>query len=624
MDRPRSWHSQAIELSVEPTLRIGGATIDPISRDAIFAAGTERLQPQNLKVLIALARGQGRVVTRADLIDLCWDGRIVGEDVINHAISVLRAFAGRAGGFSIETVPKAGYRLIVTGSILGAGSGRRRWVAGIGALLLLTIALVINFRVPPSKQGEPPTPTVALAPFKAPAGDAAAAELARSARTSLAHMLTEAGFPIRLTDEHGKRADFIISGDIERDSGGVAATVRMEQARDHVVVFTHRFESPLKEVSNLPDQIGASIATNLSWTAPLMALDRRHPSNPEITSELLRQMAITVEGGDMLRAYEIARETAKKAPNSAIAQLALAFDTGFALPELPREQRGAAVVEGRTASERAIRLAPEFGDVYIPWCILHSSAWMAQCEARLREAQRRYPDAPFPSSFLCTLMSNVGRNEDALTLARITIANDPFKPAKFSKLMMGLQVMGQREEAVQVYARGKRWWPMNERIVWGRMLGFIMSGEFGDLENFALQDREKLQSTARLLASFRARDIDGVKQDCRGDAGHPSTHMLCPILLADLGEYDAAFAKADQMFPTLVGRTREEEERLWLDNPGGYPPAILLAPSAAALRRDPRFLELARRTGLLRYWRTVQLPDFCTRGKEGICARITR
>ena len=624
MDRPRSWHSQAIDLSIEPILKIGGATIDPISRDATFAGGTERLQPQILKVLIALARRRGRVVTRADLIDLCWDGRIVGEDVINHAISVLRAFSGRAGGFSIETVPKAGYRLNVTGKGRGGWPGKSRWAVAIGLIVLLPGALAIYFQASPVKQGEPPTPTVALAPFKAPAGDAAATELARSARTSLSHMLSEAGFPVRLVDEYDKRPDFVISGDVERVSDGVAATVRMEQTRDHVVVFTHRFESSLNDASNLPDQIGASIATNLSWTAPLMALDRRHPASPEIRSELLRQMAITVEGGDMLQAYEIARETAKKAPNSAIAQLALAFDTGFAIGDLPREQRGAAISAGRQASDRAIRLAPEFGDVYIPWCILHSSAWMGQCEARLREAMRRYPDAPFPSSFLCSLMSNVGRNEDALALARITIADDPFKPAKLSKLMMGLEVMGQREEADQVYARGKRWWPTNERIFWGRMLGFIMSGDFGDLENFALQDGAKLQSTARLLASFRAGDIENVKQDCRGNAGHRSTHMLCPILLADLGQYDAAFAMTDEMFPTHVGTSLAGEERLWLDDPGSYPLAILLAPSAANLRKDPRFLDLARRTGLLRYWRTVRLPDFCTRANESVCSRIAR
>src|SRR5690242_11983282 len=108
MDRPRA----SIELSAEQVLCIGRATIDPVSREAQYPNGQERLQPQSLKVLIALARRKSDVVTRDELIDLCWDGRIVGEDVINHSISMLRTFARRATGFSIETVPKSGYRLV--------------------------------------------------------------------------------------------------------------------------------------------------------------------------------------------------------------------------------------------------------------------------------------------------------------------------------------------------------------------------------------------------------------------------------------------------------------------------------------------------------------------------------
>ena len=114
MDRPLAWHVPGIDLAAERPFSLGATAIDPASRDASFPGGTERLRPQSLKVLIALARRKGEVVSRNDLVDLCWDGRVIGEDVINHSISLLRTFAERAGGFSIETVPKAGYRLVET------------------------------------------------------------------------------------------------------------------------------------------------------------------------------------------------------------------------------------------------------------------------------------------------------------------------------------------------------------------------------------------------------------------------------------------------------------------------------------------------------------------------------
>src|SRR5438552_13483553 len=129
---------RAIDLATEHPFRVGGASIDPASRDAAFNGTVERLQPQNLKVLVALARNKGEVVTRDELVDLCWDGRFVGDDVINRAISTLRQFAERVGGFEIETVPRLGYRLVETSPSMKWGQPLLAAVA----LFLLALAAI--------------------------------------------------------------------------------------------------------------------------------------------------------------------------------------------------------------------------------------------------------------------------------------------------------------------------------------------------------------------------------------------------------------------------------------------------------------------------------------------------
>ncbi len=46
-------------------------------------------------------------------------------------------------------------------------------------------------------------------------------------------------------------------------------------------------------------------------------------------------------------------------------------------------------------------------------------------------------------------------------------------------------------------------------------------------------------------------------------------------------------------------------------------------PAAAPLRRDPRFLGVAARLGLLAYWRGGRLPDFCgPLHPEPICTNL--
>src|ERR1700680_2909677 len=66
-----------------------------------------------MQVLVALARADGAVVSRDELIQRCWEGRIVGEAAINRCIWKLRELS-EAGGeptFRIETIPRVGYRI---------------------------------------------------------------------------------------------------------------------------------------------------------------------------------------------------------------------------------------------------------------------------------------------------------------------------------------------------------------------------------------------------------------------------------------------------------------------------------------------------------------------------------
>ena len=66
-------------------------------------------------------------------------------------------------------------------------------------------------------------------------------------------------------------------------------------------------------------------------------------------------------------------------------------------------------------------------------------------------------------------------------------------------------------------------------------------------------------------------------------------------MMAVRGDLDGAYAIADQMFQST-----------------GDMPLFLYYPDMKPFRADPRFMPLAKRLGLLDYWRsTGQWPDFC-------------
>lgn len=87
--------------------------VRPSLRTVEGPSGMARGEPRVVQVLVALADARGKVLAREDLLRLCWEGRIVGDDAINRAIAEVRRIAAAVGAdFEVETVSRVGYRLI--------------------------------------------------------------------------------------------------------------------------------------------------------------------------------------------------------------------------------------------------------------------------------------------------------------------------------------------------------------------------------------------------------------------------------------------------------------------------------------------------------------------------------
>lgn len=92
---------------------IGDVHFDPSSRELSSGNSTQRLSPKAGAVLSMLAEANGRVCSRADILDRVWPHVTVSEEVLTHAIAELRMAFGdkRSAPAYIETVHKRGYRL---------------------------------------------------------------------------------------------------------------------------------------------------------------------------------------------------------------------------------------------------------------------------------------------------------------------------------------------------------------------------------------------------------------------------------------------------------------------------------------------------------------------------------
>ena len=112
--RKPSLQGRPVVLAHELDFPLGEATVRP-SRLLIECGGrSERVEPRVMQVLVGLVRADGAVVTRDELIDSCWEGRIVGEDAIQRVLGRLRHLGNELanGSFQIETVRGVGCRLV--------------------------------------------------------------------------------------------------------------------------------------------------------------------------------------------------------------------------------------------------------------------------------------------------------------------------------------------------------------------------------------------------------------------------------------------------------------------------------------------------------------------------------
>ena len=254
---------------------------------------------------------------------------------------------------------------------------------------------------------------------------------------------------------------------------------------------------------------------------------------------------------------------------------------------------------------------------------------MVECDARLRKAERIDPSTSFAPGYLSSVLESAGRIEESFQLAQVSLANDPYKPAKLARAIRLDEAAGQSSNAEQIYREGTRLWPGSPRMRSGRLVGMAERGNYDGIARFADpgSDSAMLDASAltELAAARRDHQLPRARRACDVRDLKPFTQSVCMAVLADLGDLDRSFAIAAALYPAWLAPDGTDADQLWLEHPDGYATGVLAGPAGKSMRTDPRFLTLARKLGLLAYWRTDGLPDFCRGSQpESICKQLRR
>ena len=596
MDRPTARPALAIDLESEPPFRVGGATLDPVSREARYAAGQERLQPQTLKVLVVLARRRNQVVTRSELVDCCWDGRIVGDDVINRCISLLRDFATRAGGFAIETVPKTGYRLVEDAQASRSRIGR--WLAaGVAVLVVMAAAAALWW---PSSGSN--TTTVAVV---AADGSKLTQELSRSLLTRLGSLQAAKTDVLKLVGpsrQSGNGADLVFEVGGMTSGRATEANVVLLAGKDRSVLWSKDFNQPPDKLADLEQQLAYTAGRVLDCAIEGLPAEGRQ-LRPDTFKLYLNGCAILADAYrvDPRRVIPIFSQVVEQAPNfaSGWGKLLLAEAQYVNAEIIFNDRRPGIPVDRHIAIAR--KLDPDLPEAYVAEFLTLPISAFDERWRLIERASLRHPDNPDLLAIRAEFLLAVGRSNEAIDAARRAVELDPLSPGLRNNLIQTLAYAGRTEMAAEELRRTEQYWPATLTL---RDARFRFHLRYGDprtalqivrSEGISREFEEFLVARIDPTPANIERAINAVRQ--RGTTSSKAIN--------DLTQLHAQFGREDEAYQLIMGWRRTDQ--------AGAMTGMLFRPTLRKFRSDPRFMRVAGHLGLVAHWRnSSKWPDFCS------------
>lgn len=276
-----------IDLAHQSDFALGPVTVQPSLRKIGGPLGEAIVEPKVMQVLVTLAEPIGTIFSRDDLIERCWEGRVVGDSSINRVISLLRSGLKEAAGeaVALENVPKVGYRILINASEEQSApasemtevkpKARPRMLAAAALALLALIGAVFWWQQ--SSNAPVNSVRVALLPLEFSEGvdPIYAAGLESELRTQFARIeaieattsesaeiLAEEGLEL---DEIGKRlrVDYVWSGRLVLEADRVTIAGKLISVESGEQVWQDSIASTPDAAQYIPLRTARSLASSL-------------------------------------------------------------------------------------------------------------------------------------------------------------------------------------------------------------------------------------------------------------------------------------------------------------------------------------------------------------------------
>ena len=510
----------------------------------------------------------------------------------------------------------------------GRAKGRRRdfraLVAGAALAAVLIVVGLAAWLGPRAWQGASPRePRVAILPFDTLGQASGLHDFAEGLRDQILSVMSANELQtVSRTDSEGLRAadpsqkveqlgvTLLLDGAIQSDGKTLSVRIHLDDPRRHVTLWTTSLDQASSDRPTFQLRIAAKVTNVLMCAADLQHAPSA-PRDAETLTLFLHACDLSENmEGDLQRREQVLdalRTVTVRAPGFARGHSKLASVLADRYRFLPQDQGAQRFKEASKEASRALAIDPNDGDAYEALSLLQPVTAFAKREQLLSRGLSGAPADAGLSFRYAQFLPEVGRLGEAEAYAQRASAHAPLVVHFAAYVPYYAAAGGDSKGAEGAMAEVSRTWP-DSPIVWDLERS---------IETWAGQTDRALATLDRAPSYIPAEELDhlracvlamktrtpsavaavGRREVTRAAVSQSDLRDAIPCLAA-LGLVDAAFAVSERYQPNIY---RVEGS------------AIFFFPSTAAMRRDPRFMALAAKLGLVDYWRTTgKWPDFCS------------
>jgi TolB-like protein len=500
-----------------------------------------------------------------------------------------------------------------------------------GAALIIAAAAGVLFwqhtrpaAAPPQAQAQSTASHIAVLPFEMLGGNGDARAVADTISEQIVATLNDGQIQtvsredaktLRGMDRDDAAAklgvEFILNGSVQSGDKGLHVTIHLDHVLTHATVWTASYDQQGLAASEFQSQIAADA---LSIAHSAMQARQEDPAEmDDVALGLVLRKNTTVWAltpASLMEQRDLARDIIARAPKYVPGYLALSQMSSEMMKYASPDEVGQLRADAAEAAHKALALDPNNSEAYVALGMQVPNGHWAEREAMYRRAMAAAHNAP--SLYLADELSAVGRLREALALYTRAQAQNPTAQPLYAHVAITQVETGHVAEGLSLINRAATIWP-SSFVIW--QARFYILANFGHVD----EARAMLDATQNIPTSLqggsmvRRSFLDALKPGTPAAKAAALKAINSAMaagnidvneglqLIARLGDLDGAFTLAG----TLL-RPNDFRQGLTITR------MILFRSPADGMRRDPRFMPMAAKVGLVDYWEKAgKWPDFC-------------